>query len=220
MEAGQQAPFVVLEGLDGSGITTQVELLRTWCERKHVDVFVTKEPSNGPVGSLLKIALEKRLAFSPEVMALLFTADRLDHLQYDIVPKLSDGVAVISDRYYLSTYAYQQEQVDLEWLRVLNSRCRRPDATVFLDVPVELCLQRWRADAWRSHDRLQLYEDEATLLRVRQNYLEMARILRSEGEFVTVVGGTGTYEEIHLELLRVVEPILEGVPSSFLRSER
>src|SRR6266550_5744728 len=157
--------FIVIEGIDGSGISTQVELLRIWFKTKGLPAFITKEPTRSPIGGLLDGALQHRIKFRPEVMALLFTGDRLDHLENEIGPSLGKGDNVISDRYYLSGLAYQSIEVDLQWLRALNSACPVPTLTIFLDVPVELSLERSGSDYWRSSDRSQLYEEEEQLSR-------------------------------------------------------
>lgn len=200
--------FIVFEGIDGSGISTQVEFLRTWCEAQGIPVVVTKEPSEGPAGSLLRMALKHRVVFSPEVMALLFAADRLDHLQNEILPNLDKGLTVISDRYYLSEFAYQSVDVELGWLREINSKCRRPDFTMFLDVPVELCLARWRDDVWRSSDRLQLYEKEETLRQVRERYLEIIEQLTTEGERIELVDGSRSIKQVHGRIVSLTGPLL------------
>lgn len=200
--------FIVLEGIDGSGISTQVEALRVWCVKNSVNVFVTKEPSDGLIGAQLKSALIHRVSYSPEVMALLFTADRLDHLEHDIVPRLEHGVSVISDRYYLSSFAYQGEDLPIDRLRMFNSSCLRPDITLFLDVPVEESLKRWSTDVWRSHDRLQLYEKEDVLTRVRERYLDLIATLRSEGERIEVVDGRLSIEAVSEVVISLSEPFL------------
>ena len=211
--------FIVIEGIDGSGIGTQVEALRTWCEDERIPVYATKEPSDGPSGALLKLALEKRVDFTPSVMALLFAADRLDHLEHHIEPRLAEGDNVVSDRYYLSSFAYQSEEVEFEWLRHLNFKCRRPDMTIFLDVPVATSLGRWESDQWRALDRLQLYETEETLIGVRENYLQIIGKLRDEGEEIAIVDGRGSIEAVQDEVLQAAAPILRrsDAPNSLQR---
>jgi len=203
-----EARFIVFEGIDGSGITTQVEFLRTWCEERGISVLVTKEPTDGLTGGVLRAALTHRVAFSPEVMALLFAADRLDHLDNEILPHLERGLTVICDRYYLSEFAYQSVELELSWLREVNSKCRRPDLTIFLDVPVELCLQRWQADVWRSSDRFQLYETEERLTQVRERYLETIGQLRAEGERIEVVDGARSVKQVHASIVSLAGPLL------------
>ena len=215
-----QGKFVVLEGLDGSGITTQVEFLRMRLEEKRIPVFVTKEPSAGPAGAVLRLALARRLVepsasgeappLGPETMALLFAADRLDHLRAEILPKLEQGFVVVSDRYYLSSFAYQSAELEIEWIRQINSKCRRPDMTVFLDVPVEACLSRIGKDVWRSPEHLQLYEDPGRLTVVREKYLQLIRQLSDEGETIKVVDGSRDINYVRNQIASLVKKLLLG----------
>jgi dTMP kinase len=200
--------FLVFEGIDGSGISTQVEGLRTWCEGRGIPVSVTKEPTEGLTGGLIRAALKHRVTFPPDVMALLFAADRLDHLANEILPSLDKGLTVVCDRYYLSEFAYQSVDIDLAWLRQINSRCRRPELTIFLDVPVERCLERSHLDVWRSSDRLQLYEEEDTLRKVRDRYLDIAAELRTEGERIEVVDGSRSIKQVHARIVSLVRPLV------------
>lgn len=204
------ASFIVIEGIDGSGIGTQVEALRTWCERQQIPIYATKEPSDGPLGGLLKLALEKRVELTPSVIALLFATDRLDHLEHHIEPRLAESDNVVSDRYYLSSFAYQSEEVEFEWLRQLNSKCRRPDLTIFLDVPVASALDRWESDQWRALDRLQLYETEETLTRVRENYIRIIDQLRNEGEQIEIINGDGSIKEVQDAVLLSAKSLLQA----------
>lgn len=201
--------FLVLEGLDGSGITTQAEMLRMWCEARGIPVYVTKEPSEGPVGVLIKSALKKRISFDPETMALLFAADRLDHVSNEISPQLNNGKVVVSDRYYLSSLAYQSvEAGDFDWMRAINSKAPHPDLTVYIDVPPEICLQRMKSHAWRGADQLQLYEEVGKLSAVRDRFLSIIDALRAEHHHVEVVKGTDDVAAIADQILKLADGFL------------
>jgi len=146
--------FIVFEGLDGSGTADLASRLVEWLVKRRLRSWFTREPSDGPVGSLLRQWLAKRSRLSEETLALLFAADRVDHLyrQAGILDRLRGGDYVVCDRYYLSTYAYQQQEqpadpnrpwIDLGWLRAVNEKwCLEPDLTLFVDVPIDLCLRR------------------------------------------------------------------------------
>src|SRR5206468_8453057 len=144
----QRGLFIVLEGPDGAGISTQTALLRDALVARGIKAFATKEPTSGPIGSVIRQALAHRLVYPPsqpiehEVMALLFAADRLDHVRADILPRLDMGVHVICDRYRLSSYAYQGLTAGLEWVRALNSRALPPDLTLFIDAPPDVSQRR------------------------------------------------------------------------------
>ncbi len=139
--------FIVLEGIDGSGTTTQAKRLTEELARRGRSVVATWEPSTGPVGQLIRRALRHELArddggqreLSWETLALLFAADRADHVESVIRPALDAGLIVVSDRYDLSSLTYQsltapEPDGALAWIRTLNARAVRPDLTLVLDV--------------------------------------------------------------------------------------
>lgn len=204
--------FIVIEGLDGSGLSTQAGLLKDWMAEQGMAVYLTKEPTAGPVGGLIRLALGRRLSFSASnqdndaIMALLFAADRMDHLATDIVPKLESGVHIICDRYYLSSFAYQSRSVDLAWLRSLHARCRRPDLMILLDVSPRVCCERIAEHRWH----VEIYEQEAILAGVRQRYHDIASQLRAEGHDIRVVAGDNerSIEQVHAAIVEQVQTIL------------
>ena len=193
--------FIAIEGIDGAGVTTQAERLQEKLEtylRREVDsvsassgplTHLTKEPTDGPAGGQIRLALSERLELDPQALALFFATDRKDHVETVIKPLLEDGYIVIADRYYLSSYAFQLDAVDgdLEWLRQINSKAITPDLTVLLDVDAATSRKR------REQDRLteELFENEETLQTVRENYVEIADRLGAEGEPIEIVDGAG-----------------------------
>ena len=160
--------FIVLEGVDGAGTTTHTGILRDALAARGLPVRATREPSDGPVGVLIRQILTGRCVVpglngsrppSWTTMALLFAADRTDHIEAEIIPNMMDGVTVISDRYDYSSVAYQSvssgEANVVDWVKTLNAHARRPDLTIVLDIPAEVAEQR-RSD--RGHAR-ELYDD-------------------------------------------------------------
>lgn len=204
----QIGKFIVLEGVDGSGISTQVALLQNWLDEKQEQfgkTHFTKEPTDGPVGSLLRQALSKRLKpLDERVMALLFAADRLDHLtctsdneqKPGINEMLSQGINVISDRYYLSSFAYQSLKMDLSWVQEINKFARKPDLFIFLLVPVQESAKR--RDKTRFHE--ELYEAQNYLEKIRTNYLAIVEKLRESGENILIINGARPKEEVFADI--------------------
>ena len=153
--------LVVLEGIDGAGTTTQTRRLAAALTADGRSVHRTREPSDGPIGLLLRRMLAGEHApVGHETMALLFAADRADHLQREVEPALARGSLVISDRWYHSSLAYQGSDADRAWIRTLNERMRRPDLTLFLRCDAEVAARR-RADAGRDEESLRPHRDPA-----------------------------------------------------------
>jgi dTMP kinase len=198
--------FIVLEGIDGSGTTTQTDRLVGHLTARGRQARATREPSTGPVGKLLRDILHGGHAPAPgqpmdgRTMALLFAADRLDHLQREIDPALADGIDVVSDRYLLSSLAYQAEEADRTWVADLARGVRTPDLTLLLDVPVEVAARR-RAAAGRPMER---YDADSVQARVARNYLELAR----QHPNVQVLDGSGDLDTVAQAIARTVDAVL------------
>ena len=197
------ARFIVIEGIDGAGTTTQTQLLTDWLQQRGRRVHATREPSDGPVGRLLREILGGAHApVDGSTMALLFAADRMDHLAREIEPALARGAVVVSDRYYHSSLAYQAEESEREFVEMLNARARRPDLTILLEVAAEAAAAR-RERAGRPSER---YDAHDLQERVAKNYAEVARRLRDREKIVVVPGG-GSPEAVHEHTRREVEAI-------------
>src|SRR3954470_13150855 len=167
--------FIVLEGIDGSGTTTQLGLLERHLQGRGRRVHATREPSTGPIGRLLREILlggHKSPAGEPVdglAMALLFAADRRDHLTREIVPALVAGGDVVSDRYLLSSLAYQAQEAERDWVAGLARDVRVPDLTLLLALPVEVAAARRRA-AGRPDER---YDADSVQAQVATRYREL-----------------------------------------------
>ncbi|MFQ6087874.1 MAG: dTMP kinase [Candidatus Methanofastidiosia archaeon] len=197
--------FIAFEGIDGSGLTTQANLLKSWFLERDLRVHLTKEPSYGPIGTIIRMVLEGRLKdLSSETVALLFAADRLDHLHCEIEPHLDAGFCVITDRYLFSTLAYQSLNLELSWLKEINFKARIPDLTIFLDVPVKTCLLRMK----KSRHFKELFESKEKLKRIRSNYLKILDDLREDSVLIERIDGLREIEKIHREILSKVKKLL------------
>ncbi len=197
--------FIVVEGLDGAGTTTQCAALAEALLAHGRDVHVTSEPSTGPIGTLIRQALGGRLGLphqqgplTPQTMALLFAADRLDHLAADVAPALARGAVVLSDRYLLSSLAYQGAQVGMRWVSELNRAARAPDLTLFLEIDVATAAARRR----RRGGRRELYERDDVQRRTARQYRQAIALRRRAGERIVVVDGAQPPQAVTAECLR------------------
>lgn len=199
--------FIVIEGIDGAGTTTQAKILAEALSARGLPVHLTREPSDGPIGVLIRQALTGRVVVpgihgtrAPDwaTMALLFAADRVDHVDAEIAPNLVDGVTVISDRYDYSSVAYQSvtsggsEDV-ASWVREINRFARRPDLTIVVDVPAEVALRR-RESRGKARELYEVDELQASLARFYatiETHFPNDRILHVDGSApVDVVAAT------------------------------
>jgi dTMP kinase len=197
--------LIAIEGIDGAGSTTQSEMLTAWLGRAGIPAEFTSEPSTGPLGVTLRRHLGRHLDLGgPQAEALAFAADRMDHVASTIVPALEKGLTVVTDRYYLSSLAYQALECDLVWLQEINRFAIRPDLTVFLAVPVDVGMARFSGRATR--DRFE--EDPDELARIAARYDAAIAALRSDGDDVQVIDGARTAADVHANVVRLATPIL------------
>jgi len=165
--------FIVIEGTDGAGTTTQGDLLAEALRAEGRRVVRTAQPSPGPIGQLLRTVLRDTSGqgADPVAVALLFAADRVDHLQRVVEPALREGAVVVCDRYVGSSLAFQvvdgAGRIDAGWLLEINRGARVPDLSILLDVATETALARIEHRG-QPHER---FEVEATLRAVRERYL-------------------------------------------------
>jgi dTMP kinase len=207
--------FIALEGIDGSGTTTQARLLAEWLQVEGQRPVLTAEPTDGPIGATIRQILQGRLTHEQAgrrvpvdevTLALLFAADRSHHLQSVVLPALDAGRVVLSDRHYLSSVAYQSLGVTMAWVEQLNARFRRPDLTVLLDVEPELAVRRKRA----AGQPVERYEFVAHLERVRANYHEAIAHARAAGERVETLDGGESIEAVQARLRQLAAALLEA----------
>ncbi len=193
----ERGRFIVFEGIDGAGTTTQARLLARWLRRQGRRVHETAEPSTGPIGTLLRQALGGRVVgrggarLTPETIALLFAADRADHLRNEIEPALVAGADVVCDRYDHSSLAYQGTETDVHWVAQINAPMARPDVVLFLRVDADLAGAR-RA---RRAGVADLYEVDEVQRRVAAAYETAARF--RPGDRVVVIDGSLDARSVH-----------------------
>ena len=188
--------FIVLEGIDGAGTTTQTRRLAERLRQDGCQVVTTCEPSSGPVGNLIRQALERRLRLNGDkaleldwaTLALLFAADRTDHVSRCIEPALQSGAHVICDRYDLSSCIYQSltspdPELALRWVQDLNRQVRRPDLTVVLDIDPDVAEIRRskRGTEPELFERRGLQQRLAVAYRDGQSYVPNDRLVHLDG---------------------------------------
>ncbi|MBM4038924.1 MAG: dTMP kinase [Planctomycetes bacterium] len=197
--------FLVLEGIDGSGTTTQARLLAEWLESRGREVVLTAEPTRRPAGALIRQILQGAHGEADETrMAFLFAADRADHMASVVLPALNAGGIVVSDRHYLSSVAYQSLGVEMAWVESLNARFRRPDLTVFLDIDPAAGLERKQ----KQGNAAERYERVPLLERVRANYLAAIARARAAGERVETLDASQSIEAVQARLRALVAPLV------------
>ncbi|MCI8915951.1 MAG: dTMP kinase [Oscillospiraceae bacterium] len=204
MERGK---FIALEGIDGSGKSSQIGPLVRRLAGLGVPCRETREPTGGPVGSLIRQIFTGRVTADNRVIAALYAADRIDHLVNEVdglLSALDQGITVVSDRYYFSSYAYHSVDVDMDWViqaNALSAQLLRPTLTVFLDVPVETALARIRENRFVE----EIFDGEDRLRRTRELYFQAFERLR-DVEHVAVVDGTGSREQVGQRIWEAVAP--------------
>lgn len=205
------AVFIVIEGLDGTGKSTQIELLRRTLEARGIPVFTDAEPTAYPTGRLLRQVLAGEIPSNEWASAALFFADRVRHVtdpENGVRRHLADGETVILDRYYFSTFAYQGTDTDLSWVMQMHYGCpeiERPDLVLFLDMEPAACLRRIREN--RADRALEIYETQEKLTAIRARFTAVFDLLRDR-ENVVRIDADGTIDEVAARILAAVEGIL------------
>ena len=156
--------FVAIEGLDGSGTSTLLGLLDERLKDLRISHLCTFEPTDGEVGQLIRKVLQGRIPVEPQTLALLFAADRTEHVQ-DIRERVGKGQIVITDRYLFSSLAYQGIICGFEYVLSLNRDFPLPSQILFLDTPLDLCQERIEGRAGRD-----LFDGRSTQVRVLEAY--------------------------------------------------
>ena len=193
--------FIVFEGIDGSGKSTQIQLLTERLKKEGIYCYTTMEPTDSPIGSLIHQIMTGRIKTDNKAIAALFVADRMDHLLNDvngIVAKISEGTTVISDRYYFSSYAYHSIDMPMDWViqaNELNRNLLQPTVSLFIDVDPDIAIKRIAKN--RVHQ--ELFEKKSRLVRVREKYYEAFKKLE-DVENVIIVDGNQSQEVIAEEI--------------------
>ena len=199
--------FIVFEGIDGAGKTTQVELLAKNLQNMGREVSLSAEPTALESGKAIRRALSGAEKKSECQMAAMFVLDRIAHnidAENGIEALTSRGIDVISDRYYYSSLAYQGAATDYKWVKAMNigsPEIRRPDLCIYLDLTPERSLERIS----RGRESVEIYENLEKLTSVRSTFLSVIDDLRTEGESIYIVDADRAPEQIADEIWGIVK---------------
>ncbi|MCA9585601.1 MAG: dTMP kinase [Myxococcales bacterium] len=212
----ERGMFIVLEGIDGAGTTTQTARLVERLRADGVHARGTREPSDGPVGSLVRQVLTGRVvtpggrAPAWAAMALLFAADRLDHVESEIEPFLAGGGVIVSDRYDASSLAYQSVSSGrggeraVEWIREINKHAIRPTLTIVLDLPPDIAAARRHARG----EAAQLYEQNEVQRQLAAFYRALPEHMPDDR--VHVLDARGSVDEVHARIYEAYRAVADG----------
>ena len=180
--------FIAIEGIDGSGKSTQVKLLADNLTKAGHKVYYTSEPTDGPIGIMIRNIFSHKIEADHRTIAGLFVADRLDHLlkkTNGILKKLEEGYTVITDRYYFSSYAYHGAHMSMDWVIEANSLSAdllRPDLNIYIDISPETGMKRLNL----GRSSMELFETTENLIKVKDKYFEAFEKLKTqENIFIT-----------------------------------
>jgi dTMP kinase len=189
--------FIVIEGLDGSGSSTQVDLLIKNFKKAGKTAYATKEPTNNIIGGIIRGQLSGDWKTGTNCLELLFAADRAHHIEKTIVPNLKKGKILISDRYFFSSIAFGAINQDRDWLLQLNNQFIYPDLTFIIKVPPKTCIQRIK----KSRLKFELFEQEEKLKKAWKTYLWLSKNFKD----VYIIDGTKDKEIVAKEIFEITE---------------
>ncbi len=202
----KQGKFIVIEGLDGCGKSTQIQRLADSLRERGEKVHITAEPTDFETGAYLRRILSESQEKNMYLQAALFLADRLEHIthpEFGIQRYLKEGYTVISDRYYYSSFAYQGTATDIDWVMDINLKCKEmliPDLCIFLDVNPDTCKERID----RVREKPELYEKNIELMRkIRQNFLSVLDRLKPT-QNIAIIDANKGLDDVEKEILHYV----------------
>ena len=199
--------FIVFEGIDASGKSTQIRMLEHYLKEKGVPVYLTREPTDSPFGALAHQCMTGRIDSDEKAIAAVMAADRLDHIYTKtngLLDKINAGITVISDRYYFSSYAYQGAHLDMDWVIELNrlsAEALRPDVNIFIDIDAQTSMNRLQ-----GRGDLERYEKLDKQLKVREQYFAAFDRMKNE-ENVQIVQSEKEPAQTQANIRKIVDKI-------------
>lgn len=208
MSNKEKGKFIVFEGLDGSGKGTQINLLVEKIEKSGKTVYRTAEPTFSTTGGIIRDTLGGFQKKSEYELAALFLADRISHCSNPIngIKKyLDEGIDVICDRYYYSSFAYQGINADLKWVMKINLECNliiKPDLCLFLDVNTADCDKRMK----KSRINREIYENIEYQNKIRKRFFEVFELIK-ETENIKIIDASRTVDEISDDIMKIYKKL-------------
>jgi dTMP kinase len=205
--------FIAFEGIDKEVLSDQAERLAGWLrtEADVKSVMVTREPSNGPLGFQLRLALNKRISLHEYALSLLSVSDRMDNFfgtgkeEDSFIQKdLQNGAYVLSIGYLLSTFAYKSDIITIDWLMHINCFFPWPDLMIFINIPVDSVLTRIIKE--RGYDEADVRIKREQLMKLQSSYLEIIDILREQGRIIEIIE-SDSMDVIHRNCIKLANKI-------------
>ncbi len=215
MDNQKKGRFIVFEGIDGSGKSTQIKMLSDHICKIGVQSYSTFEPTDGPIGTLIRQMLTGDLETDQRTIASLFAADRTDHLvnkKNGICQKIDQGQVVLCDRYYFSSYAYHAQYIDMDWVihaNALNAQLLTPDLTLFIDVDPDNCFKRIKQRVKQQGGALEMYEKIDIMENVRSNYFKAFETVK-DSETIAIIEGGQSMEAVAQSVWDNVKELFES----------
>ncbi len=206
--------FIALEGIDGSGKSTQIKLLEQHLIQAGHKVYTTCEPTDSPIGLMIRKIFKHEMDADHKVIAGLFVADRLYHLldrENGLLKKLEEGYTVISDRYYFSSYAYHSVHMPMQWVieaNAMSASLLQPDLNIYIDISPELSMQRIH----EGRSSKELYETVDNLTAVRNEYFRAFELLKS-AEKIFITDGNKNTDAVAADIWQAVQALTQNFVS-------
>jgi len=197
IENKYKGKFIVFEGIDGCGKSTQVKLLADYLKKQKKKVLVTDEPTKGPIGKLIREALANKIKIDNLGLQMLFMADRSYHLENEVIPYLKRGYIVIGDRYAFSTIAYGGIKSDINWFIAANRYFLLPDFTFILKINPKQSLLRLK----KSRSQLEIFEKIKILKKASNNYQKISKIFNN----CYLIDGGKSIEEVFSQIKKIID---------------
>ncbi len=208
----KRGKFIVIEGNEGSGKSTQVKLLYDYFVKHKIPIFSTKECSDGPIGQLIrKFYISGERSGDKRILNTLFIADRLDHITNEedgMLNFIQDGINVICDRYYMSSIAvtgglysetphYWNEMISVYNQNIINRNLMKPDITFYIDTSPEISMERIQ----KRNGKKEIFDSMDSIQKIYDAYNDAIYILRKRGDKIFVINGDRSEEEVFEDII-------------------